>query len=44
MKAPSIPRLLDQRTYTRLYIKAKFNSIFNLNLKLVKLNFFKKNR
>ena len=23
MKAPSIPRLLDQRTYTRLYIKAK---------------------
>lgn len=44
MKAPSIPSFFDQRAYTRLYIKAQFNSIFNMTLKLVALFFFKKNR
>lgn len=44
MKALSIPSLLDQRIYTRLYIKAQFNSIFNLNLKIVEQNYTKKNR
>jgi len=43
MKAPSVPSFFDQRTCTRMYIKAQFNSIFNMTFKLVALNLFEKN-